>query len=117
MVNLLDVADLSVCPGFPRKLDQSEYFEETVAPIALVIVLECPQTVLVERLTHRSRKDDDADNILRRIQTFQETTSQVLQKFETKGKIVRVNSNEEAEKVFATIQKVLKEAGVLMQPR
>ena len=103
--------------GFPRKLDQAEYFEERVAPIALLIVLECPETVLVERLILRCRKDDDADNIQRRIRTFQETTSQVLQKFEAKGKVVRVKSDEEVEKVFVRIQEVLKESGVLLQLR
>jgi len=66
--------------GFPRKLDQAAYFEEVVASIDLVVVFECPESIIIERLAGRGREDDNEDTIKRRIETFNTTTAEVLEK-------------------------------------
>ncbi|KAF2244209.1 P-loop containing nucleoside triphosphate hydrolase protein [Trematosphaeria pertusa] len=103
--------------GFPRRLDQAEYFEEKVGPVSLVLVLECPSAVLLERLLSRRRADDDTGTIQKRIDTFNKTTAQVLEKYEAMGKVVRVDGNHDVEKVAADIQYVLRQAGVELQTR
>jgi UMP-CMP kinase len=103
--------------GFPRKLDQAEYLERNVGPVHFVIIFDCPQSVLVQRLSQRGRADDDADNVKRRIETFKATTSQVLQKYGNVGKVVETRTNTEMEDVCTRLQQLLKEHDVALETR
>ncbi|KAI0426836.1 adenylate kinase-domain-containing protein [Xylaria sp. FL1042] len=101
---------LFVLDGFPRNLEQAQYFEETIAPIELVIVLECPDNVLIDRLLPRGRFDDNLENICKRIRTFRETTSQVISFYEDKGKVKTI-------KAEGTIQAVTMQIARLLEDR
>ena len=103
--------------GFPRKLDQAEYFEEIVGPIDLVIVFDCPEVMLTQRLLQRSRADDDTDNIKRRIETFKATTSHVVKKYSDMGKVVELKTDTEVEDIFIRLQQLLKEHDMELEPR
>src|SRR6202041_3407758 len=39
--------------GFPRKLDQAIFFEETVCPSRMTLFLNCPEDVMLARLLKR----------------------------------------------------------------
>lgn len=56
--------------GFPRKLDQSYKFEESVCPAQLVLFLECSEEIMLKRLLQRGetsgRTDDNIDSIKKR---------------------------------------------------
>jgi adenylate kinase family enzyme len=86
---------------------QSEYFEEHIAPIQHLIVLECPDEILVQRLGHRDRFDDAPENVLRRIHTFRDVTSRVVEHFELMQKVARINSNQDLDKVRSEVRKTL----------
>ncbi|KAF2828498.1 uridylate kinase, partial [Ophiobolus disseminans] len=103
--------------GFRRKWIKRRYFEEVVAPIDLVIVFECDEVVVVERLAGRGRADDDAETIKKRIKTFKTTTGEVLEKYDTLGKVVKVKSDGEKEDVYARLKEVLGEKGVILEAR
>lgn len=56
---------------------------------------------MIERLARfdRSRFDDNLDNIRRRIETFQKTTSKVIDTFQSRDKVHIVNSNQPVDSV------------------
>ncbi|KAI1264080.1 adenylate kinase-domain-containing protein [Xylariaceae sp. FL1019] len=100
--------DLFVLDGFPRSLEQALFFEEVVAPIELVIVLECPDATLVDRLLPRERFDDNLENIRKRLRTFHETTSKVVDLYRGRGKVKAVNAADAVETVHQQLVEVLK---------
>ncbi|KAI0905764.1 adenylate kinase-domain-containing protein [Ustulina deusta] len=99
--------DLFVLDGFPRNLEQARYFEETIAPIELIIVLECPDTVLVDRLLPRRRFDDNLENIRKRIGTFRETTSHVITCYQDRGKVKTIKADDTIETVNEQLTNLL----------
>jgi|TARA_R110002003_G_scaffold39_14_gene2536 UMP-CMP kinase len=103
--------------GFPRKLDQAEYFEQHVAPVTCVSVFDCPQDVLLQRLSSRGRADDTIETIKRRIATFDETTSQVLKKYEARDIVTRIRSDCAVEAVTERLQQALQDCGVVLKLR
>jgi UMP-CMP kinase len=92
--------------GFPRRLDQLSYFEEQVSPIQRLVVLDCPDEVLLQRLlgAERGRSDDQAgeEGIWKRIRTWREVTLRVVEVFENErgqGRCVRVGGVKGVEEV------------------
>lgn len=85
-----------------------------IAPIQRVIVLDCSDQTLFQRLAaaKRDRFDDQDTGIIRkRIETFRTTTSRVVEMFEGQGKIVHVDGekgiNEVSEQMRIVVQDVL----------
>ena len=99
--------------GFPRKLDQAYKFEEAVCPAKAVLFFDCPEDVMESRLMERGktsgRADDNAESIRKRFKTFIETSMPVVDYFEKKGKVVKVDATKQPDAVFSTTQRVLKE--------
>ncbi|KAJ5883970.1 uncharacterized protein N7473_010856 [Penicillium subrubescens] len=102
--------------GFPRKLDQAVFFEETVCPSELVLFLDCPEDVMEARLLKRGetsgRDDDNAESIRKRFRTFVETSMPVVDDFEAKGKVVKVQATGSVEEVYAQVKQGIEERGV-----
>ncbi|OMP83786.1 Uridylate kinase [Diplodia seriata] len=99
-----------VLDGFPRNLDQCEYFENEIAPFRQIVVLECSESTLVQRLAARGRFDDAKDNVQRRLHTFREATSRVIRTFEEADKVARINGELDIEAVAKQLVKVLEES-------
>lgn len=102
--------------GFPRKLDQAVFFEKTVCPSELVLFLDCPEEVMEKRLLKRGetsgRDDDNAESIRKRFRTFVETSMPVVDDFEKKGKVVKVQATGSVEDVFAQVKAGIEARGV-----
>ncbi|CAG8926255.1 unnamed protein product [Penicillium salamii] len=94
--------------GFPRKLDQAHFFEDTVCPSELVLFLDCPEDVMESRLLKRGetsgRADDNAESIRKRFRTFVETSMPVVEYFRGKDRVVEVRADIPIEEVFAKVQ-------------
>lgn len=80
--------------GFPRNLEQFRYFEEIIGPIEFVIMLQCSEHVLIERLLPRGRFDDSLETIQGRLRTFKEVTSLIVDEFRQRGKLKILNGEE-----------------------
>ena len=80
-----------------------------------MIVFDCPQSILVQRLSQRNRADDGEENIKRRIETFKTTTSLVLQKYSSMDKVAEIETDTDVDDVFTRLQQLLKEHDVLLQ--
>jgi UMP-CMP kinase len=102
--------------GFPRKLDQAVFFEETVCPSELVLFLDCPEDVMESRLLKRGetsgRDDDNAASIRKRFHTFVETSMPVVEDFEKKGKVVSVKADSSVEEVYGQVKAGIEARGL-----
>ncbi|KAJ5120594.1 adenylate kinase [Penicillium bovifimosum] len=103
--------------GFPRKLDQAVFFEETVCPSELVLFLDCPESVMETRLLKRGetsgRDDDNAASIRKRFHTFVETSMPVVEDFRKKDKVVTVKADLSPEEVSRLVQAGIEARGLL----
>ena len=102
--------------GFPRKLDQAVFFEQTVCPSEVVLFLDCPEDVMESRLLKRGetsgREDDNAESIRKRFRTFVETSMPVVDNFESKDKVVKVKATGTIEEVYAEVKAGIEARGV-----
>jgi UMP-CMP kinase len=102
--------------GFPRKLDQAIFFEETVCPSKLVLFLNCPEDVMLSRLLKRGetsgRDDDNIESIRKRFRTFEETSMPVVHNFEKQGKVIRIEATGTKEEVYERIKEEFKAKGL-----
>lgn len=107
--------------GFPRKLDQAVFFEETVCKSAFTIFLHCPEEEMEKRLLERGktsgRDDDNAESIRKRFRTFVELTTPVIEAFKERSKegqdsVVTVDATGSVEEVSARIRAKLAERGM-----
>ncbi len=125
--------------GFPRNEENNQSWERQVAPkvnFEFVLVLDCPEQVLEERLLKRGqdsgtkplrnrcnlhstrfgplmdvmwgtgRADDNLESIRKRFRTFQEQTQLVLDHYGKQGKVRTIDSNREPAAVYADIQQL-----------
>ncbi len=92
--------------GFPRSVDRAEYFEKTICPIQLVVVLQCSESALFDRLVSRARFDDTRESIQKRIDTFNYTTSAVIQHYREQGKVRVVDGEKDVEAVSLALEDV-----------
>lgn len=102
--------------GFPRKMDQAVYFEETVCPSAMTLFLDCPEDEMQKRLLKRGetsgRTDDNAESIKKRFKTFVETSMPVVYYFESEGKVVKLSAVPPPDEVYQKVRAELEGKGV-----
>jgi len=97
--------------GFPRKLDQAIFFEESVCPSKCTLFLDCPEDVMRERLLNRGktsgRIDDNEESIVKRFRTFLETSMPVVDMFEKEGRVINVSATGSVGDVYENVVKGL----------
>lgn len=101
--------------GFPRTRGQAEELDailvEQDAQIDAVIALQVPDDELVERLMTRSREqgrtDDNEDTIRARMRVYREETQPLLDFYQARGKLLRVDGTGSIEEVYERIEAVL----------
>ncbi|KAL4933626.1 uridylate kinase ura6 [Aspergillus undulatus] len=102
--------------GFPRKLDQAVFFEDTVCPSQFTLFLDCPEEVMEGRLLKRGetsgRDDDNAESIRKRFRTFVETSMPVVDEFAKQDKVISVSATGTVEEVYIRIQDGFEKRGV-----
>ncbi|OAL70075.1 uridylate kinase [Trichophyton violaceum] len=106
--------------GFPRKMDQAIYFEETVCPSAGTLFLSCPEDVMLDRLLKRGetsgRDDDNIESIKKRFRVFEETSMPVVNYYKKMGKVMSVSAVGTETEVTARIHKEIESRGIV-QPK
>ncbi|KAK2768755.1 bifunctional uridylate/adenylate kinase [Arachnomyces sp. PD_36] len=102
--------------GFPRKLDQAHFFEDTVCPSSLTLFLNCPEDVMQNRLLKRGetsgRSDDNIESIKKRFRVFQEQSMPVVDYYDTLGKVVRVVATGSQDEVYERIKEGIEGKGI-----
>lgn len=73
--------------SYPREKNQGVSFEKAIAPVDLIISLECSADTMVERILKRAaesvekRADDNEATIKNRIATFIKNTDEILNQY------------------------------------
>lgn len=100
-----DVSKGVILDGFPRTVFQAESLS---IPIDLIIYIELPLDVAVERLLKRGRFDDTPELIKTRINIFKEKTQPILDYFKQKGvEIVEIDNSPSVGEVRKAIDDLL----------
>jgi adenylate kinase len=98
--------------GFPRTTGQAEELLRLGAPPDVVIALDVPDAVLIDRILQRAqtenRTDDNADVITKRLQVFATSTRPVLDFFRHRGLLRVVDGRGAPSAVAASILAVLR---------
>jgi len=101
--------------GFPREMQQAIDFEAQICECQFVLVFECSEKCMEERLLKRGetsgRTDDNSESIKKRFRTFVEVSYPVVKSFETKGKVVKINAERGKDDVYADVKKAFLEHG------
>jgi len=105
--------------GFPRKMDQALYFEESVCPSLFTLFFDCPEKELERRLLNRGltsgRTDDNLESIKKRFRTFVETSMPVVNYFDKEGKVEKIDATKPPDEVYDVVKKVMAKRGVAME--
>lgn len=105
-----------ILDGFPRNPAQARSLEGLLAEfdseISVVPYIYVDQDKLVERLLKRAeiegRADDNEETIRARMVVFEEQTQPLLDFYEEKGLLVKVNGDQSVEGVFQELLEVVK---------
>eukprot|EP00026_Physarum_polycephalum_P013775 Phypoly_transcript_14215.p1 GENE.Phypoly_transcript_14215~~Phypoly_transcript_14215.p1 ORF type:complete len:134 (-),score=20.15 Phypoly_transcript_14215:14-415(-) len=121
-VNLLKSAieksgkDKFLVDGFPRNQENNQSWEENMAPhvdTKLVLFFECPEAIMEERLLARgvtsARTDDNIASIKKRFVTFIQQTLPVIDYYEKKSKVARIDANRGPDVVYSEVQVTISE--------
>lgn len=99
-----------ILDGYPRTVSQAKFLDAllggrfNVKP--LVIHLDVPDDVVLERLTARGRADDKPEVIRDRLKVYHEETAPILEHY-AKGDYHRIDGTKSIDEVAAAIDEVL----------
>lgn len=115
-----DVADGFVLDGFPRTMAQAEALDDMLReiemPITVVLQLDVPEEICVDRLSKRAaeegRVDDTPEAIRTRLELYRRETEPVIEHYRAQGNLVVVHGDRPVDDVFGEIQEALEQAAV-----
>lgn len=110
-----DAAEGFLLDGYPRTLDQVEALDGMLAelgtPLDRVLLLEADTDTVVERLLARGREsgrsDDTAETIRHRQEVYAEQTAPLVEVYESRGILRRVDGMASIEDVTAALREAL----------
>jgi adenylate kinase len=102
-----------ILDGFPRTINQAEFLDQLLDELNtsydLVIYLDVPDEVLMERLLGRGRKDDTEETIRHRLDIFHNQTEALINFYQQRNHFLQVNGNQPLPKVTERIKTAMKE--------
>jgi adenylate kinase len=115
-----DVEDGFVLDGFPRTMAQAEALDDMLReidrPVTVVLQLDVPEDVCVERLSKRAqeegRVDDTPEAIRTRLALYRQETEPVIEHHRAQGNLVVIHGDRPVDEVFDEIQDALEQAAV-----
>ncbi len=107
----------AILDGFPRTLAQAEALDELLqefgAKIAVVPYIHVAQEVLVKRLAKRAeiegRADDNEETIRTRMQVYESETAPLLDYYQNRGLLVKINGEQAIDDVSADLTAVIRQ--------
>ena len=108
-----------VFDGFPRNLKQAKVLDSSLDNVSIkldhAIFFEIDFKILEERISTRAnetkesekRKDDNSKTLLNRIEVFKSSTLPIVDYYEAKGIISKINGMQMVKEVYAEITKII----------
>lgn len=98
--------------GYPRTIDQAKtldrILEQSGDSVEAVVFLDVPEDVLVERALARGREDDQEPVIRRRMRLYREQTSPLVDHYEARGLLRRIDGDRAIAAVTGSILAALR---------
>ncbi|XP_071725113.1 UMP-CMP kinase 3-like [Rutidosis leptorrhynchoides] len=101
--------DKFLIDGFPRNEENRAAFEAvTGIEPQFVLFFDCPEEEMEKRLLGRNlgREDDNIETIRKRFKVFLESSLPVVQYYENKGKVRKIDAAKPVEEVFVAVKAV-----------
>ena len=105
-----------VMDGFPRTVPQAEAFDTLLESkgrsLTALLVLMVPEEELIERILNRGegRSDDTLERVKNRLAVYREETKPVLDYFQDKNKVEKINGVGSIDLIFNRIKERLERA-------
>jgi len=115
-----ETADGFILDGFPRTMAQADALDvmlsEIDRPLSVVLELQVPDDVAIERLRKRAaaegRSDDTPEAIANRIDLYHRETKPLVSHYRLAGNLVGIHGDRSENEVFAEIQDAVDQARV-----
>ena len=111
MIAKVDTSKGFLIDGYPRQIDQGIEFEQRIAPCKLVLNVDVSDETMTKRLLFRAqssgRADDNEETIKKRLKTFHDVTSPVINYYSQQNKLRTVNAERPPDEVFNDVVKIL----------
>ena len=109
-----------ILDGFPRTMPQADALDSMLSeidrPLGVVLELQVPDAVAVERLSKRAldegRSDDTPEAIAKRIGLYHDQTKPLVSHYRLAGNLVGIHGDRPESEVFAEIQQAIEQARV-----
>ncbi|KAL3537149.1 hypothetical protein ACH5RR_000515 [Cinchona calisaya] len=106
--------DKFLIDGFPRNEENRAAFElVTGIEPNFVLFFDCPEEEMERRLLSRNqgRVDDNIETIRKRFKVFMESSLPVIEYYDSKGKVRKIDAAKPVEKVFEAVKVVFTPSG------
>ncbi|KAJ8755816.1 hypothetical protein K2173_024361 [Erythroxylum novogranatense] len=101
--------DKFLIDGFPRNEENRAAFEDvTKIEPAFILFFDCPEEEMERRLLNRNqgREDDNIETIRKRFKVFLESSLPVIEHYNSKGKVRKIDAAKPVEEVFEAVKAV-----------
>lgn len=93
--------------GYPRTVAQAEtlagILDGRANELDAVLLVDAPEEILVERALGRGREDDRKDVVRERLRVYREKTAPLVEYYETRGKLVKIDGDQTIDAVSRDI--------------
>ncbi|XP_072096301.1 adenylate kinase isoenzyme 1-like isoform X2 [Mobula birostris] len=97
--------------GYPREVKQGEEFEKKIGPPTLLLYIDAGKETMIKRLLERGktsgRSDDNEETITKRLETYYKATEPVINYYQSRNIIRKINAEGTVDEVFAQVATAL----------
>jgi adenylate kinase len=113
-----DAREGFVLDGFPRTLAQAEALDGVLRELGreldIVLELQVPEAVSIQRLLERARlegrADDTPEGIRTRLSLYRDNTQPLVEYYRARSILVGIHGDREVQQVFSEIQQAIEQA-------
>ncbi len=102
-----DAAEGILLDGYPRTAPQAETLAEILAQdgveLDVVVLIDAPEEVLVERALGRGRADDKEEIVRDRLRVYRQKTAPLNEYYERKGLLCRIDGDQSVDDVSRAV--------------